>query len=107
MMQQERLAHALRSLMQEKRLSQQEIAFHANVSQSTVSRALRGGTKRQGRGTARLFTYMQNEIGHEWALDGKDKVVKAFESVWDGSNEHAAAIAKIIKASEGLGPVER
>jgi hypothetical protein len=47
---------------------------------------------------------MQQESEALVLVDGKDKVVNAFESIWDGSDEHALAIARIIKASEGLRP---
>ncbi|MEQ1921606.1 MAG: helix-turn-helix transcriptional regulator [Pyrinomonadaceae bacterium] len=103
-MQDDFLAKSLRELMRERHLSQQEVAKSAGVSQSTVSRALNGNMRRSGKGKKMLFRFMQQELGQEIFLAGKDKVVRAFESVWDGSDEHAAAIAKIISASYGLLP---
>ncbi|MBL8180002.1 MAG: XRE family transcriptional regulator [Blastocatellia bacterium] len=105
-MQEEFLAKSLHKLIREKHLSQQEIAEMAGVSQSTVSRALTGNIVRSGKGRRMLFRFMQQELDQETLLDGKDKVVRAFESVWDGSEEHAIAIAKIISASNGLFPAK-
>lgn len=92
--------------MQERHLSQQEMAELAGVSQSTVSRTLKGKIVKNGNGKRLLFNFMQQQLGQEILLDGKDKVVRAFESVWDGSDEHAVAIAKIIRASNGLFPAK-
>ena len=51
---------------------------------------------------------MQKELGAEGMQGkGKEKVINAFEAIWDGSEAHAIAIAKIIKASKELGPVKR
>jgi len=33
-------------------------------------------------------------------------VINAFEKIWDGSEAHAAAVAKIIEALEGMRPSE-
>jgi transcriptional regulator with XRE-family HTH domain len=107
-MQEDSLAERLRSFMQERQLSQKSVAEAANISQSTVSRALQGHFERQGRAKSKLFTYMHNELLSEGLSGkGKDKVVRAFESIWDGSEEHAVGIAKIIKASGGLLPPKR
>ena len=107
-MQEDSLAERLRSFMRERQLTQKSVAKAAKISQSTVSRALQGHFERQGRARAKLFTYMHNESLNEGLSGkGKDKVVRAFDSIWDGSEEHAVAIAKIIKASGGLLPAKR
>lgn len=107
-MQEDSLAKDLLTLIQSRHLSQKSIAKAAKVSQATVSRALRGRIERQGRARARLFIYIRQELQNEdLSGRGKEKVVKAFENIWDGSEEHAAAIAKIIRASGGLLPAKR
>jgi hypothetical protein len=37
-------------------------------------------------------------------MPGGDQVLNAFSRIWDGTEAHAAAIAKIIDATKGLGP---
>jgi transcriptional regulator with XRE-family HTH domain len=107
-MQEASLVDQLLSLMQSRHLSQESVAKAAKVSQSTVSRALRGRIERQGRAKAKLFNYIQKELRKEvLSGTGKDKVINAFELIWDGSEEHATAIARIISASAGLLPGER
>lgn len=107
-MQEQTLAQQLQDFMNGRHLSQQVIAKAAKISQSTVSRALKGKFERQGRAKSKLFIYMQKELRVEGLQGkGKEKVANAFESIWDGSEEHAVAIAKIIKASKELRPVKR
>jgi transcriptional regulator with XRE-family HTH domain len=106
-MQERLLANVLRRYMNEKQLSQKDIAKQVGVHQSTVSRALSGEVLRRGKGRQQLCKYMQQLIKPQDWLDGKDIVVSAFESIWDGSDDHAAAIARIIRASEGLRPDHR
>jgi predicted XRE-type DNA-binding protein len=104
-MQQESLAKQLRAFMESRHLSQKIVAKGAKISQPTVSRALRGGVERQGRAKSKLFIYMQKELRAE-GLQGKgrEKVINAFEAIWDGSEAHAIAVAKIIKALQEFKP---
>jgi transcriptional regulator with XRE-family HTH domain len=107
-MQQQSLAKQLRAFMESRHLSQKFVAKAAKISQSTVSRALHGEIDRQGSAKSKLFIYMQKELRAEGMQGkGKEKVVNAFEAIWDGSEAHAIAIAKIIKASQQLRPVQR
>jgi transcriptional regulator with XRE-family HTH domain len=107
-MQDDSFSEQLRLFMRERHLSQTVVANEAKISQSTVSRALKGTLEREGPAKAKLFTYMQQVTGTEVLRGkGKERVVKAFESIWDGSEEHATAIAKIINASKELRPIQR
>ena len=106
-MQDDSFSDELQRFMRDRHLSQTVVAEAAKISQSTVSRALHGKAERAGAAKTRLFTYMQKVIGEVPRGRGTDKVVKAFESVWDGSEEHATAIAKIIHASRELRPIQR
>jgi hypothetical protein len=103
-MQDDSLPARLSEFMRLNHLSQEAVADAASVSQSSVSRALKRVSKRHGKATTKLFTYMQQQSAAGFAGRGTDKVVEAFESIWDGSDEHAMAIARIIKASGGLLP---
>jgi len=80
----------------------------AGVSQPTVSRALSGSPKRNGKGRSRLFIFMQQELKREGlAHAGKSEVLQAFERVWDASEAHAAAIAKVVDALDGIRPLDK
>ncbi len=105
-MQEGSFADRLKEFMEANRLTQEAIANVAKVSQSSVSRALRRNSVRHGKAGAKLFIYMQQHLSAGFVSQGKGKVVEAFESIWDGSEEHATAIARIIKASDGLRPAE-
>jgi transcriptional regulator with XRE-family HTH domain len=107
-MQDESLAKRLSAFMSERHLSQEKVAKACKISQPTVSRALKGGIKRQGRAQAKLFIYIQEELSKDvFPGKGQDKIMAAFDSIWDRTEEHATAIAKIIKASGGLVPAKK
>lgn len=99
-------AAQLHAFMTRRRLSQVALADVAGVSQSTVSRALRNAPLRHGEARSRLFTYAQIsqlEMRHE--PQGRNRVLNAFNGIWDGSDVHADAVARIIEAMAGLRPV--
>jgi transcriptional regulator with XRE-family HTH domain len=81
-------------------ITQAELARRAGVSQATVSRALRRQPIRHGRQRLRLFTFIQQSEG----VSGARRVELAFRRIWDGTDAHAAALARIIAACEGLEP---
>lgn len=103
---QEETSLKLRELLETRpNLRQEDVAKNAGVSQATVSRALKTGLKRRTMARDRLFRYIQKELGtHTFNDQGRQKVVDAFGEIWDGSDAHASAIAKIITASKGLRP---
>lgn len=90
------VATQLRAFMERNRLSQQQLARSAKVSQATVCRALQGRTIR-GAAKARLFSYAQLE-----ADPSSDKtrvaqrLIAAFDRIWDRSEMHADALVRII-----------
>ncbi len=107
-MQDDSLVSLLKAFMDQCHLSQADVAKAVRISQASVSRALAGNAKRHGGARAKLFRYMQNHTDpDDSSTKGNKKVMRAFEAVWDGSEAHALALARIIKASEGLRPMKR
>lgn len=103
-MQEEDAAKLVQRVIQITRLTQAGLAKAAGVHQSTVSRVLdEKTTTRQGQARARLVAYARNALRGEMA-NGREKVLTAFDAVWDGSQEHAAAVARIIDALADLRP---
>ena len=95
----------LRVFMQKHKLTQEDLAAKAKVSQATVSRALYGPPQRHGRATMRLLQYASIHLSATGPkVTGADRVIRAFRKIWDGSDVHAFAVAKIIEALEGMKP---
>lgn len=99
---------ALKRVMASKKLSQLSIARESNVSQATISRALRGEQKRGGRAFSRLAGYLEAQDS-EWKMNNtstkmNDDILSAIEEVWDETDVHARQIAVVIRALSGLKP---
>jgi transcriptional regulator with XRE-family HTH domain len=94
----------LRAFMATERISQETIAKRAGVSQSTVSRALSRTPERHSEACKKLFRYAQIKEGPRSAArqEGRRRVLKAFDQVWDGSEEYAEGVARIIEALQNL-----
>ena len=100
------ISSLVRAYLTSHRLSQAKLASLASVSQSTVSRALTDGGLRHGFARSKLFTFIQQDMQVVIpSQGGADRVMGAFTRIWDGSEEHAAAVARIIEACEGLRPL--
>jgi transcriptional regulator with XRE-family HTH domain len=81
-------------------VSQAELARRARVSQATVSRTLNDTPRRHGEARRRLFKYIHDQQG-----GGLDQTLTdAVAATWDGSPEHARALASLISASGELWP---
>ncbi len=103
-MQEEDAAKLIKRALRISGLTQAELAKGAGVHQSTVSRVLeQKSIRRQGKARARLVTHARNALRGDMAK-GRERVLTAFDSVWDGSEEHAAAVARIIDALANLRP---
>ncbi|MGH9462335.1 MAG: helix-turn-helix domain-containing protein [Vicinamibacteria bacterium] len=99
-------AAQLRAFMKKHRLTQEALARHVGVSQSTVSRALTNAPIRHGEARSRLFIYASiQEQQSRGEAHGSRRVLKAFKRVWDGSDGHADAVARIIEATADLRPM--
>lgn len=85
----------MKSYMVKHRLSQAELAKRAKVSQSTVCRALDGVPLRRGRARDRLFRLVGIKDPRAKATE---RVVAAFQKIWDNTDEHARAVVAVINA---------
>lgn len=95
------LGLALEALMQRDGISQTQVGKLAGVSQSTISRVLARQPLRNGPARARLVLFMQQRAG---SAPVATVAVDAIDEIWDGSDEHAVALAKLILASRELWP---
>jgi DNA-binding MurR/RpiR family transcriptional regulator len=95
----------VREFMAREAISEATLAKQAGVSQSTVSRAIAGVGVRYGAARSKLFTYIHNHSIAVPPKKGVQRVVTAFERIWDRTEEHAAVVARIIDALESLRPV--
>jgi transcriptional regulator with XRE-family HTH domain len=102
---QQETAATVRAFMRERGCGQQELAKNAGVSQATVSRVLTQVSQRAGKGRRRLFKYIESEYWRQSGSGAAD-VTNAFQRIWDGTPEHALAVAKVIDALEGLRPLK-
>lgn len=93
----------IRRYMKDKDLDQASLASAAGVSQATVSRALARDPLRRGEAYLRLLSYVRGRSKGR-PLTGKNRVTKAFERIWDGSDVHAAVVARIIEDLGDLRP---
>ncbi len=82
-------------------ISQKELAERATVSQSTVSRALANIPEKRSVARRKLFNYMQQRASETMP----EAISIAFRRVWDGSDVHTAALARLIEATEDLRPI--
>jgi transcriptional regulator with XRE-family HTH domain len=96
------LATALLEIMAERGLNQADLAAEAKVNQSTVCRALKRPSKRLSRAQKRLYEYARVSPYAHKEEDGTRSVLKAFERIWDRSEEQALAVAKVIDALGSL-----
>ena len=96
----------IRECMRKNGWSQAQLAAKARVHQSTVSRALEGITQRHSKARHRLALYIEEKEPTDRGSTegGAKRVVNAFNRIWDGTDPHAASIAKIIGALAGLRP---
>lgn len=91
----------IRAFLEREGVSQAKLAKMANVSQPTVSRALSLEALRPSPARSRLFTFIQERA---IIAPMPDPALRAVKEVWDGSTEHAMALAKLVRASRELWP---
>lgn len=99
-MQDEETAAKILAYMSQHGLTQQELADKAHVSQPTVSRAINGRRLRRGAARRKLFTCVGIDESRQVSvlLNARKRVLAAFERIWDRTDAHAEAIARVIDA---------
>lgn len=86
-------------------LTQWDIATALDASQSQVSRVLTGQSKRRSRLFDEICKYVFS-IGLSSHRDvPPSELTDALHSVWDGTPEHAKALALVIRSLGALGTV--
>lgn len=87
-------------------LTQSIIATQLNASQSQVSRILSGASRRRSKLFDSVCKYVLS-VGqgssHEAVAESKE-LTEALASVWDGTPEHARALALVIRSLGALHP---
>lgn len=96
-------ANRVRAYLENKDLSESELADLAGVSQSTVSRAISGTISRRGRAFRVLFKFIQKNSTQATA---KRRIAAAFDRVWNGTQGHAESIARVVESLEDFCPAK-
>jgi transcriptional regulator with XRE-family HTH domain len=94
------LARDIEALLAAEGINQQALAERAQVSQATVSRARNGPPLRNGVARARLVRYMQQYSSSRTPAPAAE----VLREVWDGTDQHALALAALLRASRELWP---
>lgn len=81
-------------------VTQSELAKHLRVSQSQVSRALSGSAVRPSRVFNAVCEYAERQMRASAGRFGlpNDELIQALQEVWDGTSEHATALASVIRS---------
>lgn len=93
----------LRTTINSAKLSQETLSEATGIHQSQISRILSGRIKRLSRNVIRLCKYV--EVLHKKGESAKEVpsiLTNALLRTWDGSAEHAEAIAKVILSLDGM-----
>ena len=88
-------------------VTQAQIASDLNVSQSQVSRILKGKGVKASRLAEEVLLYVEKfEFGVTAdSVRGNDELVNALTVTWDGSATHAKALSSVIRSLSALGPL--
>lgn len=90
-------------------LTQVHIAQALQISQSQVSRILSGRARRRSRLFSDICKYVQTSgmASSDTALGQAHEIHDALKVVWDGTPEHARALAVVIRSLGALHPSAR
>lgn len=90
-------------------LTQAHIAQALQISQSQVSRILSGRARRRSRLFADICKYVHDSgmANSDAALGQAQEIHDALKVVWDGTPEHARALAVVIRSLGALHPSAR
>lgn len=111
-MREESLGESARAISQQARragLTQKEIAEAVSANQSQVSRVLSGKLVRRSRLYDEICIYVNNAVRgvSAEAVRENDELIDALAGVWDGTAQHATALATVIRSLAGLSPPDR
>jgi hypothetical protein len=84
-------------------ITQYSVHLATGVHQSQISRILSGRLKRASKNVLKICKYAEEMHNIEVTrLPLDPRLIKAINQVWDGSHEHAEAIAKVILSLKGM-----
>jgi transcriptional regulator with XRE-family HTH domain len=103
------LVHDLRTHFGEHGIAQEDAAKGSKMSQTTVSRILKGELRTHTRALIRLCKYAKIPAYQEIETDPAKSqlLMQALRDTWDGSADHAKALARVIKSLRGLEAIGR
>lgn len=89
-------------------ITQLQIAAHLGVSQSQVSRILKGEGLKATRLAEEVCLYVEKQAGGVTAdsVRSNEDLVSALAMTWDGSASHARALSAVIRSLSALGPLQ-
>lgn len=93
----------LRATFKSEQMSQESLAEATGIHQSQISRILSGQVRRSSKNFILLCKFAENL--HSERKSSKKihpALLSALEQTWDGSTEHAEAIAKVIRSLSSL-----
>lgn len=95
------------TIFSEHRITQAEVAAVVGASQPQVSRILKGQGLRATKLIEEICFYAERLEGGVTpdAVRGNDHLIEALAEAWDGSAEHAKALATVIRSLALLRPV--
>lgn len=95
-----RLALSLAARIRSEGITQTQLAVAIEASQSQVSRILSGRIVRHTKLLDRLCAYARHRLnfGKHSDVRRNAELMAALADVWDGSDEHAHALAQIIRS---------
>lgn len=84
-------------------ISQESLSEATGIHQSQISRILSGQIRRLSKNVIQLCKYVDNlHIKGKTSKEVPSILTNAFLHTWDGSAEHAEAIAKVILSLDGM-----
>lgn len=83
-------------------LTQEAISIALGASQSQVSRVLSGHAKRHSKLLDAVCKYVfSHGLQGSSGTDGNRELMRAISEVWDGTSQHAHALATVIRSLPG------
>jgi transcriptional regulator with XRE-family HTH domain len=88
----------------DKKLTQLGIAATTGINQSQVSRILNGDFRRPSKNVLKLCSYANSfaSVDDRLSPATNHDLMSALELVWDGTDQHARALANVIRSLSSL-----